>query len=312
MAGFSDTLNFPELGHKGGDKPLRVGTMSVVHASQGTLCGSWRQAESVGANHMGRIFRATADSKPALPLRIERVLEVLFEAANYACDIGSDVWDFAVEIGRLRELGLNDNDLRWLIAKRYVDHALEITVPGDARRLFKHGGSCTFSKRTAFVLSDAAVALAEEIVGKATASGNGRIGRADASGPPPSPAPSPKLSRAPDPPPRPGWDRDRHELRVGDIVVKAFKLPSPNQETVLSVFEEEGWPVRIDDPLPPQPELCAKRRLHDTIKALNRNQKNRLVHFLGDGTGEGVRWEFYGPGGGSRDEQHQSHETHAG
>jgi hypothetical protein len=32
--------------------------------------------------------------------------------------------------------------------------------------------------------------------------------------------------------------------------------------------------------------------LHDTINTLNRHQKHLLVHFLGDGTGEGVRWEL--------------------
>ena len=31
--------------------------------------------------------------------------------------------------------------------------------------------------------------------------------------------------------------------------------------------------------------------LNDTIKCLNRKQKNALLHFRGDGTGEGVIWE---------------------
>jgi hypothetical protein len=37
-------------------------------------------------------------------------------------------------------------------------------------------------------------------------------------------------------------------------VVKEFKLPAPNQETILTAFQEEGWPPRIDDPLPPVPQ----------------------------------------------------------
>jgi hypothetical protein len=61
---------------------------------------------------------------------------------------------------------------------------------------------------------------------------------------------------------------------------------------ILSVFDEENWPPRIDDPLPPSKRINTKQRLHDTIKSLNRNQKQRLVRFLGDGTGEGVRWEL--------------------
>ena len=60
----------------------------------------------------------------------------------------------------------------------------------------------------------------------------------------------------------------------------------------MSAFEEEGWPPRIDDPLSPHPDQDTKRRLSDTIKCLNRKQSNRIIHFRGDGTGEGVIWEF--------------------
>ena len=45
-------------------------------------------------------------------------------------------------------------------------------------------------------------------------------------------------------------------------------------------------------PLPPQVGQDPKRRLHDTINSLNRKQKARLIRFQGDGSGEGVRWEF--------------------
>ncbi|MCA9075835.1 MAG: hypothetical protein KDA93_12430 [Planctomycetaceae bacterium] len=64
-----------------------------------------------------------------------------------------------------------------------------------------------------------------------------------------------------------------------------------NQEVVLCAFEEDGWPERVDDPLPPQPDQDSKRRLADTIKCLNRKQVNKLIHFRGDGTGQGIVWE---------------------
>jgi hypothetical protein len=76
--------------------------------------------------------------------------------------------------------------------------------------------------------------------------------------------------------------------------VKLFKVPAINQEAVLAAFEEEEWPPRIDDPLSPRGEQNPKRRLHDTITALNRNQKAPLIRFFGDGSGQGVRWEFTG------------------
>ena len=79
----------------------------------------------------------------------------------------------------------------------------------------------------------------------------------------------------------PKWDRDRHELRVGDRIVKRFKRPAVNQETILATFEDDGWPSRIDDPLPTLAEQDPKQRLHDTIKCLNRSQKRHLIHFQG-------------------------------
>lgn len=226
-----------------------------------------------------------------LPFRIHRVLVVFMEASNYARDLGCDIWEFAVEMACLRQHRLTNNDIRWLLAKGYVEHAREITEPGDVKRQFRHGQNCVFSKRSAFVLPPAGMELVERLVRHGTLHHNGRLRKSN-----PRPATAHVLPAEPQESgaaAKPTWDRDRHELRVGDLIAKAYKVPSPNQETILTVFEEEGWPPRIDDPLPPHPELIAKRRLHDTIKALNRNQKRRLVRFLGDGTGEGIRWEFW-------------------
>ena len=89
----------------------------------------------------------------------------------------------------------------------------------------------------------------------------------------------------------PRWDCDRQELRLEEKLVKHFKTPAPNQELILATFEEIGWPIHIDDPLPPGRFHDPKRRLHDTINALNRHQIEPLVRFIGDGHGEGVRWE---------------------
>ncbi len=91
---------------------------------------------------------------------------------------------------------------------------------------------------------------------------------------------------------KPHWDCDRHELIVSGSVVKRFRWPAANQETILGVFEEEHWPSRIDDPLPRTNGLDPKRRLADTIKCLNRNQHSNLLKFRGDGTGEGVLWDI--------------------
>jgi len=62
----------------------------------------------------------------------------------------------------------------------------------------------------------------------------------------------------------------------------------------VAVFEEEGWPQHIDDPLPTTADCDSKQRLHDTIKRLNRHQINQLIRFRGDGSGSGVIWESLG------------------
>jgi hypothetical protein len=83
-------------------------------------------------------------------------------------------------------------------------------------------------------------------------------------------------------------------LRVGAVVVKRFRVPAASQEAILAAFEEESWPPRIDDPLPPRNDLSPKRRLQETIKSLNRNQSHPLIRFSGDGNAQGVLWELVG------------------
>jgi hypothetical protein len=93
--------------------------------------------------------------------------------------------------------------------------------------------------------------------------------------------------------PRPIWDPDLRELRVGELVIKRFRQPARNQVTVLASFQELRWPRRIDDPLTGNPEVEPKRRLRDTVFALNRHHltPNVLV-FEADGTGAGIHWTW--------------------
>ena len=50
---------------------------------------------------------------------------------------------------------------------------------------------------------------------------------------------------------RPKWNSNVGVLSFGVRIVKRFPRAARNQEIILSAFEEEGWPPRIDDPLPP-------------------------------------------------------------
>ena len=225
----------------------------------------------------------TTIAKVALYLghRGAAALRHLAEAARFARELDRDPWDFAVEIQTFRELGLTNNDFRWLVCQGLVEHQEEITAVGDTCRGFQPDRPLRFSANTCFVLSDEGLALAR----------SGLVSLAiepEAAGPSSaviSNGHSRDLLL-------PKWDCDRQELRVGNILVKQFKVPALNQERILAAFEEECWPIHIDDPLPPHPEQDSKRRLHDTIISLNRNQKYPLIHFSGNGNGQGIRWEL--------------------
>ena len=222
------------------------------------------------------VSTAAAEVRPHL----HEALSLLLQAYDYADELDRDSWDLAVELDELRRANLTNADIRWLEAKGFVEHAVETTSPDDDARHFRHTALLIFSEPTCVVLTPAGVAIARE------------IGRAK----PPATNDTPSvgicgISAAEVAIGQPRWDHQRRQLRLGSRLVKEFKLPSRNQETVLMAFEEDGWPPRIDDPLPPVSHVDPRRRLHDTIKALNRKQKHGLIRFRGDGSGEGIRWE---------------------
>jgi hypothetical protein len=221
-----------------------------------------------------------AVTKLEIRAHLYEAFRLLLQAHDYAAELEQDAWDLAVELSVLRGTSLSNSDLRWLSGKGYIEHAVEVTGPEYRVRRFRATPLLSLSEATCVVLTPSGVAVARDLRSRDVV--------------PPEVRPQVAICRIPSTeelPCNPKWDRQRRQLRVGAEIVKEFKLPSPNQETVLMAFEEEGWPPRIDDPLPPQPQLDPRRRLHDTIKALNRKQKQYLIRFRGDGSGEGIRWE---------------------
>ena len=214
-------------------------------------------------------------------------LAELLKAYHYARSAERDVWDFAVESGRLRALGLTETDFRWLVCTGYARHSQEITRAHDAERRFRPTLNLSFCDRTCFVLTEAGASCVSALL-------DGRPKQVLLP-PPPLPAAAENGHAREATPATPVWHPERRELRVKGRLVKRFRWPAVNQEAILAAFEEEAWPPRIDDPLPPQPGQDPKRRLHDTIKHLNRNQKRCQIHFRGDGSGEGIVWELIDP-----------------
>ncbi len=235
-------------------------------------------------NGRDRLFACNGDFlsifvERAILLRGREALHLLLEAYDYAHALSRNVWDFALDTKTLCRGGLSVNDLRWLLCKRLLNSGVEYTLAGKGQVAVRPVGTLRFDRRSCFVLTDAGVRFVRQSQNQNQIPRQREVA-ADAN----ERLPSRNLV--------PTWDSERLELRMGQVIVKQFKAPAPNQQLILVAFEEEDWPARIDDPLPLHPERCPKRRLHETINSLNRHQKVAAIRFMGDGSGEGIRWEL--------------------
>ncbi len=207
---------------------------------------------------------------------VQKALTHLYRAHEFALDVQLDIWQFAEPLRNLAAMGAPEHALRWLVVKGYAEHAHELTTFSEADRHFRPSPNLSFTPKTCFVITKAG---AEFMRGK----------QEEASLTAPTiPFPTQTAVAAP----MPRWDKATRTLYFGDQIVKRFREPAANQEAVLSAFEEQGWTQIIDDPLPPvATESSPEMRLRNTIRRLNANQVNPLIHFHGDGSGFRVLWE---------------------
>jgi hypothetical protein len=173
-----------------------------------------------------------------------------------------------VEVILLQQLGATAGDLRWLIYEGYAHHALERTTSPDKRRIFGPLDPAVFTDRSCVVLTQAGAGVARSL--------------------------SPQGPALPE---VPCYHRERGELLVCGLLVKRLRQPALDQRLLLfNAFQDQHWPFRIANPLSPH-ELPDHRkvRLNHTIYRVNQHQANSLIRFGGDGTGDGVIWQPWGP-----------------
>src|SRR6185312_7853921 len=157
---------------------------------------------------------------------------------------------FAVTLTDVLSQGATLLDVRWLVLRRFAEHAKETTVPGDANRSFRRLPPTSLPADMCVALSPlGAETLRAVLPGWRPESATQACDTAATE----SGAFAACVT--------PVWDAERREVRYRDEIVKRYRVPAPNQELILAAFEEEGWPQLIDDPLPPQDELDPKRRL---------------------------------------------------
>jgi hypothetical protein len=193
-------------------------------------------------------------------------LTLLRRAKEAAAHLRLDPWQLALGIRELLAVGLSGTDIRCLLARGLAAHAREHSPPGARRRSFCPIENLTLPPQTCLILTDAGERLLKRWESRPGATAAGA-----------SPA-------------TPIWDGGPHQLWYRGRLVKWYRAPAVSQEAILAAFQEEGWPLRIIDPLRQIHGLDPRERLHEGVKGLNRGQVERLLVFRRDGTGEGVTW----------------------
>lgn len=246
---------------------------------------------------MDETTRAADNSEDSVRLPIADNLCVALTLLRHAYDCARDTnatpWDFALEISELYEVGLTITDLRWLVAKGFVEHGSETSTYGDQHRSFTRSNGLKFLTTTCVILTEKGTEFASQVLQATAGTDAGELPRAGARKIEPSReilpangATQPKATR------KPHWDQKRRELSLAGRIVKQFHVPAGNQELILGAFQEEGWPEYIDDPLPGNHEIDPKTRLNDAVYRLNRKQHTFLIRFHTNGTGSGVHWSL--------------------
>jgi hypothetical protein len=240
----------------------------------------------MSANEKSHLDWAGESGSLLIDERLRAGLAVLWRAYLCAHDTGTKVSYLSLPTSRLYEVGMTSTDLRWLLANGFAEHVEETTEYGDAHRSFRRCNGYFLNHRSRLILTASGAALAEQVFREAARSAQAALSAlATMTG-----EVAALASRRQTPTLKPRWDAIRRELSLDGLIVKRFRVPARNQETILSVFEEEDWVEHIHDPLPATLDIDAPTRLHDAINRLNRSQINPLLRFHGDGKGTGIFW----------------------
>ena len=99
--------------------------------------------------------------------------------------------------------------------------------------------------------------------------------------------------------PRPYYDKRARKLWLDGALLKRVHRNDSNQALILRAFaDDQKWPEFIYDPLKPDGETNPRKRLHDTLFALNRSitaqadpDTQYLVQFHAEERATVIRWQ---------------------
>jgi hypothetical protein len=89
----------------------------------------------------------------------------------------------------------------------------------------------------------------------------------------------------------PFWDKKKRTLVFTRKIVKIYRTSARNQIKIIERFSEQLWIDWIANPLSKRNNEASRKQLYQTLKRLNRKQKQANIHFRCDGTGRGIIWE---------------------
>lgn len=211
-------------------------------------------------------------------LNVRAGLGLLLDAATCAADAGQMPWTFAVELDELRQRGIDNVWLRWLIVSDFVAHSHETFASTSDERQFENRGRLNLTEASCFILTPAGVRFAQELLIQPNHEATSRL-----------------AGRMKGPDRRhdevvPHWDPGKRQLEFRGRVIKAFVRAAWNQEAILTAFEEEGWPQQVDDPIPPAGGRNQRARLRACIQSLNRQAAPPAIEFGCEPNGAAICW----------------------
>jgi hypothetical protein len=217
------------------------------------------------ASRAGRGFRS----------RDRDALQILLDAYHQAWP--KRVWQYAVRLDELLQVGLTEADLRRLVDQQLVEYRVEITKPRSKRRHFETWDNLSIPEGSCFVLTEPGAAAAAALM----------PGGKQADSTPDACESGRPTSRA-----HPRWDGRR--LWWETEIIKEFRRIAPDQGSVLEQFQRQGWKKRLDISQTPAGERGGPlaQWIRDTVRNLNRGLKR--IKFHADGSKHGMVWEYVG------------------
>jgi hypothetical protein len=86
----------------------------------------------------------------------------------------------------------------------------------------------------------------------------------------------------------PNWNADTGELSIDGENVRTVARRAKSIRPILDAFQREGWPRRIDDPLPYKDWYAT--RIQEACDSLRKDLSS--IDFRPDGSGKGVTWHL--------------------